>query len=118
MSFDSIGIASELLTNEKSARPDHVADFYADRRIGLEIRLLKGGDGDEGLPLVVIEGTRVALLFLADLLLARTRSPRLWITELPRMAQGVCISARIASAGSTYMFYHVRIHRSSVLESV
>jgi hypothetical protein len=76
MSFDTVGIAAELLTIDKSVRPDQVADLYADRKVGLEIRLLRGGDGDDGLPLVVIEGTRLALSFLADLLLAQAQDPK------------------------------------------
>jgi len=51
-------------------KTDDICEFYAEKKVDLTIRILEVEDEDEDEELVLIEGRRDALKFLAELLLA------------------------------------------------
>lgn len=69
------GLAGRLLTMNKDVRPDCVTSTYAERNspIHLSLSLLQASDGEEGKPVILVEGDSETLLFLADLLLAQAQ---------------------------------------------
>ena len=67
-------LAERLLSLNPKVRPDDVKAHYRKRGVKLNLQILDS-EPDEGAPLVLIEGDRRALLFLADLLLAQATDP-------------------------------------------
>ena len=63
-------LADRLLSSHEAVRPDNVTSYYYDLGVELNFQMLTP-DNSGSKPLILIEGNREALLFLADLLLAQ-----------------------------------------------
>lgn len=69
-------LVTHLLSSKKAVRPDDVTSFYSDKGVAVNVRILdEPDDGEEAAPLVLLEGDKTSLLFLADLLLAQASDP-------------------------------------------
>jgi hypothetical protein len=68
-------VVPELLSLRSRVRPDDIAEHYSDPGVALTLKLLRPAGQDSGRALLLIEGDKRSLLFLADLLLAQAADP-------------------------------------------